>query len=225
MPISDELFERLALLGEPSGEVWESSIEGRDHLAGDSTIFVEGSAGLEELVLLLYPAIDDPRARYDRTRTYSDLIALARTHLPELLSEIRAARGLEISHSWQLSTENGRWLFDGVDAAVASIEVDTAATIRFPGHVSLRIQRECIITHGDVVSFVTIADSVDALLQLRGSVVHRVEQTKNGGLLAQFSQGVSLRVEPVRLAEAFSLVVPGVQEFYASPFGPTDAES
>lgn len=226
MPISDELLEKLHVIARRSPEVWTAIVEGRDHLGGESFIAVTGSDDtLDEIYLSLHPGLTSTRDRYHRDRQYLDLVAAAGTHFSTLIDEVRAARGLTSSHGWVMSTEDGLWCFNEVDARVAAIEVGEGATLVFPGFVRLVINRECTIEENDrecVSVNVADVDSLAPLLQLRTGIVTRAAQTPDGGIAVHFAHGAVLRVEPEYGEEAFSLSVPGVGELYAMPFNADD---
>lgn len=64
---------------------WAASVEGRDHVAGDSFIQVGEDRDRGEDI---YVSRDSGPA----SAAYLDLIAAARTYLPQLVAEVRASR-------------------------------------------------------------------------------------------------------------------------------------
>ena len=65
---------------------WRASIEGRDHVSGDDMIMTGVDSDRGEDIYVTRDSGPAPTA-------YLELIAAARTYLPLLVAELRAARG------------------------------------------------------------------------------------------------------------------------------------
>lgn len=85
--LTDEVLTRLERIsGRADPPPWTSSVEGRDHMAGDSFIQVGNNDDRAEDI---YVSRDSgPASTADL-----DVIAVARTYLPVLVREIRRLRG------------------------------------------------------------------------------------------------------------------------------------
>jgi hypothetical protein len=84
--VSDEVLTLLEDLSQRCDAApWTALIEGRDFESGDSFIRTgEGATRGEDIYV--------PRDSGPAGAAYLDLIATLRTHLPELIAEVRAAR-------------------------------------------------------------------------------------------------------------------------------------
>lgn len=85
--VSDEVLARIEqLMTRCDQGPWTAYVEGRDHLAGDDFILtgVDDDRGED-----IYVTRDSGPAPAE----YLDLIALLRTHAPELIAELRRWRG------------------------------------------------------------------------------------------------------------------------------------
>jgi hypothetical protein len=84
--ISDAVLEQLSELSDRCDPPpWRAMIEGRDHAAGDSFIQVGSDSGRGEDI---YVTRDSGPA----DASFLDLIASARTYLPEIIAELRQRR-------------------------------------------------------------------------------------------------------------------------------------
>lgn len=86
MPLSDEELDHLERLSERCDPPpWRAMVEGRDHESGDSFIQVGSDADRGEDI---YVTRDSGPA----DASFLDLIAAARTYLPQLIAEVRETR-------------------------------------------------------------------------------------------------------------------------------------
>jgi hypothetical protein len=111
MVISEEYLDALQRLSDACGPGgWVSLIEGRDLESGSDFIQVNGGNGqIGDIEISLIPGrgstLEYPRVGRDVITAYQDLIAAARTSLPELIAEIRRLNA-ELERSEKLGSAN-----------------------------------------------------------------------------------------------------------------------
>ena len=89
--VSDEVLARIEQLMSQCDQVpWTASVEGRDHHAGEDVILTGSGQDRGEDIYVTRDSGPAPAH-------YLDLIALLRTHAPDLIAEVHRSRGAQAS--------------------------------------------------------------------------------------------------------------------------------